>query len=148
MSTDDSNSNEMEYKKAIDEILSYVPDADPTKIRQEFERYENDFLIPPQDAKRSVMRKFQTEHGLQDNETANTERQMPATKKVSRLTDLGVDDRNVEIEVEIITHNPRIQTVRGEERQISFGLIEDDPWNEGGGNRTRWSYKDWGNHPQ
>ena len=36
--------------------------------------------------------------------------------------------------------------VRGEEKIVPYGLIEDQPWSEGG-NRTRWEYKDWGNNP-
>tara|TARA_X000001036_G_scaffold189121_1_gene178335 strand:- start:582 stop:1976 length:1395 start_codon:yes stop_codon:yes gene_type:complete len=36
--------------------------------------------------------------------------------------------------------------VRGEEKIVPYGLIEDQPFSEGG-NRTRWEFKDWGNHP-
>ena len=42
-----------------------------------------------------------------------------------------------------MSHNLREQTIRGEQKQIAFGMIEDNPWNEGG-NRIRWEYKDWG----
>jgi len=51
------------------------------------------------------------------------------------------------VEVKIITHNVRDQLIRGEERQIVFGMLEDDPWNEGTPG-TRWDYKDWGPSPQ
>jgi replication factor A1 len=34
--------------------------------------------------------------------------------------------------------------VRGEEKQIAFGWIEDNPW-EASSERIRWDYKDWGN---
>ena len=34
--------------------------------------------------------------------------------------------------------------IRGESKSIAFGLLEDDPWQEGSGERTRWEYKDWG----
>jgi replication factor A1 len=34
--------------------------------------------------------------------------------------------------------------VRGEEKQIAFGWIEDNPW-EASSERVRWDYKDWGN---
>jgi replication factor A1 len=37
--------------------------------------------------------------------------------------------------------------VRGEEKQTAFGWIEDNPWEEGG-ERTRWDFKDWGNHAE
>ena len=36
--------------------------------------------------------------------------------------------------------------IRGESKSIAFGLLEDDPWQEGSGERTRWEYKDWGNN--
>ena len=55
------------------------------------------------------------------------------------------NDRDVEIEVAIITHNIRDQTIRGEDKQIAFGMLEDNPWEENG-QRTRWDYKDWGPH--
>ena len=32
--------------------------------------------------------------------------------------------------------------MRGEERQIAFGMLEDMPWAEDDG--ERWDYKDWG----
>ena len=35
----------------------------------------------------------------------------------------------------------------GEERQIAFGWIEDNPW-ESGDKRERWDYKDWGTQPE
>ena len=34
--------------------------------------------------------------------------------------------------------------VRGGEKQIAFGWIEDNPW-EASSERARWDYKDWGN---
>jgi len=37
----------------------------------------------------------------------------------------------------------REQTIRGEQKQIAFGLLEDNPWEEKG-DKTRWEYKDWG----
>jgi replication factor A1 len=37
----------------------------------------------------------------------------------------------------------REQTIRGEQKQIAFGLLEDNPWEEKG-EKTRWEYKDWG----
>ena len=71
----------------------------------------------------------------------------PAVKSVERFSDLSSDDNNVTIEVEVVTYVPRMQMVRGEEKQIAFGWIEDNPW-EDGGERTRWDFKDWGNHAE
>ena len=51
----------------------------------------------------------------------------------------------MEIEVAIVSHNIRDQMIRGEEKQIAFGMLEDNPWEENG-QRTRWDYKDWGPH--
>ena len=61
------------------------------------------------------------------------------------MSELTGSDRDVEIEVAIITHNIRDQMIRGEEKQIAFGMLEDNPWEENG-QRTRWDYKDWGPH--
>ena len=138
-----------DYEAHVSEVLKQVPDADPQKVAEAFSRYEKDFLIPPEDAMRSVLRRFQSDTGapVQSNQqSAGSQRQSMPIKKVERLSDLSADDRNVEIEVEIITHNPRTTMVRGEEKIVPYGLIEDQPWSDGG-SRTRWEYKDWGNNP-
>ena len=138
-----------DYEAHVSEVLKQVPEADPQKVAEAFSRYEKDFLIPPEDAMRSVLRRFQSDTGapVQSNQqSAGSQRQSMPIKKVERLSDLSADDRNVEIEVEIITHNPRTTMVRGEEKIVPYGLIEDQPWSDGG-SRTRWEYKDWGNNP-
>ena len=138
-----------DYDAHVAEVLKQVPEADPEKVSEAFARYENDFLIPPEDAMRSVLRRFQSDTGApaqSNQQTSSNQRQNIPIKKVEKLSDLSADDRNVEIEVEIVTHNPRTTMVRGEEKIVPYGLIEDQPWSEGG-NRTRWEYKDWGNNP-
>ena len=138
-----------DYDAHVAEVLKQVPEADPEKVSEAFARYENDFLIPPEDAMRSVLRRFQSDTGApaqSNQQTSSNQRQNIPIKKVEKLSDLSADDRNVEIEVEIVTHNPRTTMVRGEEKIVPYGLIEDQPWSEGG-NRTRWEYKDWGNTP-
>tara|TARA_B100000212_G_scaffold102096_1_gene75223 strand:- start:11296 stop:12999 length:1704 start_codon:yes stop_codon:yes gene_type:complete len=138
-----------DYQAHVSEVIKQVPGADPEKVAEAFARYEKDFLIPPEDAMRSVLRRFQTDTGTpgQNNQqVGGTQRQSLPIKKVEKLSDLSGDDRNVEIEVEIISHNPRTTMVRGEEKIVPFGLIEDQPWSEGS-DRTRWEYKDWGNNP-
>lgn len=137
------------YEAHVSEVIKQVPEADPEKVAEAFARYEKDFLIPPEDAMRSVLRRFQSDTGapVQSNQqSSGAQRQSLPIKKVERLSDLSADDRNVEIEVEIVTHNPRTTMVRGEEKIVPYGLIEDQPWSEGG-TRTRWEYKDWGNNP-
>ena len=138
-----------DYDAHVAEVLKQVPEADPEKVSEAFARYEKDFLIPPEDAMRSVLRRFQSDTGTpaqSNQQTSSNQRQNIPIKKVEKLSDLSSDDRNVEIEVEIVTHNPRTTMVRGEEKIVPYGLIEDQPWSEGG-NRTRWEYKDWGNNP-
>ncbi|MBA4694618.1 MAG: hypothetical protein H2066_02045 [Candidatus Poseidoniales archaeon] len=136
-----------DYEAHVSEVLKQVPEADAEKVREAFARYEKDFLIPPEDAMRSVLRRFQSDTGAPApaNQSQQTQRQSIPIKKVEKLSDLSSDDRNVEIEVEIVTHNPRTTMVRGEEKIVPYGLLEDQPWNEGG-TRTRWEFKDWGNH--
>lgn len=138
-----------DYEAHVAEVIKQVPEADPEKVTEAFARYEKDFLIPPEDAMRSVLRRFQSDSGITsqpNQQPSSSQRQTIPIKKVEKLSDLSGDDRNVEIEVEIVTHNPRTTMVRGEEKIVPYGLIEDQPWSEGG-NRTRWEYKDWGNNP-
>ena len=138
-----------DYETHVAEVIKQVPEADPEKVTEAFARYEKDFLIPPEDAMRSVLRRFQSDSGIPsqpNQQPSSSQRQTIPIKKVEKLSDLSGDDRNVEIEVEIVTHNPRTTMVRGEEKIVPYGLIEDQPWSEGG-NRARWEYKDWGNNP-
>jgi replication factor A1 len=128
------------YTAQVTVVKQECPDADDSEIEEEFRRYEEEFLIPPEDALRSVVRKFQTASGM---EVTNLASPAKVEKKVNRFSELGADDRNVTIEVAVISYTPRIQMVRDEERQVAFGWIEDNPW-ENSGQRERWDYKDWG----
>ena len=128
------------YTAQVTVVKQECPDADDSEIEEEFRRYEEEFLIPPEDALRSVVRKFQTASGM---EVTNLASPAKVEKKVNRFSELGADDRNVTIEVAVISYTPRIQMVRDEERQVAFGWIEDNPW-ENSDQRERWDYKDWG----
>ena len=98
-----------DYEAHVSEVLKQVPEADAEKVREAFARYEKDFLIPPEDAMRSVLRRFQSDTGAPApaNQSQQSQRQSIPIKKVEKLSDLSSDDRNVEIEVEIVTKNPR-----------------------------------------
>lgn len=138
-------SDDASLDAAIAQVMTAVPSADEATVRAEFEKYQSEFLIPPSDAMRSVMRRFQTENAPVSSSAQGSFRGgTTPMKKVNRLTELGGEDKNVEVVAEIISHNTRTQTVRGQEREIAFGLLEDNPDGEGDGSRTRWSYKDWG----
>jgi len=130
------------YADYVQAVLKECPDADEGEIAEAFAKYENEFYIPPQDAMRSVLRRFQS--GTSPATTAGSTATRQA-KKVAGLGELTATDRDVEIEVAIVTHNVRDQLIRGEEKQIAFGMLEDNPWEENG-QRTRWDYKDWGPH--
>ena len=130
------------YANQIAIVKQECPKANDEDIGKEFQKYETDFLIPPEDALRSVIRKFQAETGVEV--TSGSATQVREEKKVQRFSELGSDDRNVSIEVVVISYTPRTQMVRGEEKQIAFGWIEDNPW-EASSERIRWDYKDWGN---
>ncbi len=138
-----------DYEVHVAEVVKQVPEADPVKVAEAFARYEKDFLIPPEDAIRSVLRRFQTETGVvpKSQPKSSNQKQTQPVKKVELLSDLSADDRNVEVEVQIITHNPRTTMVRGEEKIVPYGLLEDQPWNETGATKNRWEFKDWGNSP-
>ena len=131
------------YESHINAVLSECPDADKDEVREAFEKYESEFYIPPQDALRSIIRRFKGEMAPASTNNSNSVNSPKVTKKVASLSELSATDRDVEIEVEIISHNLREQTIRGEQKQIAFGLLEDSPWDEGG-QRNRWEYKDWG----
>tara|TARA_B100001123_G_scaffold240380_1_gene268907 strand:+ start:119 stop:1807 length:1689 start_codon:yes stop_codon:yes gene_type:complete len=129
------------YTNQIAVVKQECPDADEEEVGQEFARYEKEFLIPPEDALRSVISKFQAATGVDAAKGPSVP--VREEKKVQRFSELGADDRNVTIEVSVVSYTPRTQMVRGEERQIAFGWIEDNPW-EAGSERVRWDYKDWG----
>ncbi|DAC60445.1 MAG TPA: hypothetical protein HA354_00315 [Candidatus Poseidoniaceae archaeon] len=129
------------YESHIKAVLSECPDADTDEIKAAFIKYEQEFYIPPQDALRSIIRRFQSDQAPKSSTISN--QQPRQTKKVALLSELAAADRDVEIEVEVVSHNLREQTIRGEQKQIAFGLIEDNPW-EDGATKTRWEYKDWG----
>ena len=135
-------SDQTKYANQIAIVKQECPDADEDEIGKEFARYEGDFLIPPEDALRSVIRKFQVSTGVEVS--ANTSAPIREEKKVGRFSELDADDRNVTIEVAVVSYTPRTQMVRGEEKQIAFGWIEDNP-HEASSERVRWDYKDWGN---
>ena len=135
-------SDQTKYASQIAVVKQECPDADEDEIGKEFARYEEDFLIPPEDALRSVVRKFQVSTGVEA--TPNTSAPAREEKKVGRFSELNADDRNVTIEVAVVSYTPRTQMVRGEEKQIAFGWIEDNP-HEASSERVRWDYKDWGN---
>ena len=135
-------SDQTKYANQIAIVKQECPNADEEEIGKEFARYEDDFLIPPEDALRSVIRKFQVSTGVEVS--ANKSPQVREEKKVDRFSELDADDRNVAIEVAVVSYTPRTQMVRGEEKQIAFGWIEDNP-HEASSERVRWDYKDWGN---
>ena len=53
------------YANQIAVVKQECPDANDEEIGKEFQRYESDFLIPPEDALRSVIRKFQAATGVE-----------------------------------------------------------------------------------
>ena len=134
---------EEKYADYVQAVLKECPDANPTDVAEAFAKYEEEFYIPPQDAMRSVLRRFQS--GTSPTPVSGGGQQPRTTKKVAGLSELSGTDRDVEIEVAIVSHNIRDQMIRGEEKQIAFGMLEDNPWEENG-QRTRWDYKDWGPH--
>jgi len=135
--------SESKYEDHINAVLSECPNADREEIREAFAKYESEFYIPPQDALRSIIRRFKGDMAPSNTPSSSGNQKTTVSKKVASLTELSATDRDVEIEVEIISHNLREQTIRGEQKQIAFGLLEDNPWDEGS-QRTRWEYKDWG----
>jgi len=135
--------SENKYDDHINAVLSECPNADREEVREAFGKYESEFYIPPQDALRSIIRRFKGDIAPSSGASSSSNQKSTVSKKVASLTELSDTDKDIEIEVEIISHNLREQTIRGEQKQIAFGLLEDNPWDEGA-QRTRWEYKDWG----
>ena len=135
--------SENKYDDHINAVLSECPNADREEVREAFAKYESEFYIPPQDALRSIIRRFKGDIAPSSGAISSSNQNPTVSKKVASLTELSDTDKDIEIEVEIISHNLREQTIRGEQKQIAFGLLEDNPWDDGG-QRTRWEYKDWG----
>ena len=133
------------YAAQVALVKEECKDADDKEIAEEFRRYQEEFLIEPNDAVRSVIMKFQKASGKEVSSISSTPARVE--KKVDRFSDLGSEDKNVTIEVAGVTYVPRIQMVRGEEKQIAFGWIEDNPW-ESNDKRERWDFKDWGAHSE
>ncbi|MAE39217.1 MAG: hypothetical protein CL969_06325 [Euryarchaeota archaeon] len=133
-----------EIDEYVKRVLEHAPDADPAKIREEFEKYQKEFLLPPKDSYRSVLRRFEVSEEVVQGAARTAFRE---GKKVDRFSELNSEDSNVTIEVKVVTYVPRVQMVRGEEKQIAFGWIEDAPYSDSG-QSVRWDYKDWGNHSE
>ena len=49
------------YESHIKAVLSECPDANVDEVKASFKKYEEEFYIPPQDALRSIVRRFQGE---------------------------------------------------------------------------------------
>ncbi len=126
-------------------VLEACPEANENEVVTAFRQYEEEFLIPPQDAIHSIIRKLQVNSTPKTGGGANRSgagRPARPVVSVERLEELSGDDQNVEITVRIVSHNLREQTVRGEVRNIAFGLLEDLPYDSSTAS-TRWEYKDW-----
>ncbi len=138
-------SDDGRYAAQIAVVKQECESAEDEEIIKEFRRYEEEFLIPPEDALRSVVRKFQMASGQEVSTITSSSRTSFPEKKATKFSELDKDDKNVTIEVAVLSYIPKIQTVRGEERQIAYGRIEDSPWE---GERERWDFTDWGDHAQ
>lgn len=135
-----------QFDSYIAAVQKECPDADSETIAAQFLKYQEDFKIPPQDSMRSIIRSLNSTKSVPSSRSKSSSSTPRATKKVELLSELKADDKEIEIEVEIISHNLREQTIRGEQKQIAFGLLEDNPWAENG-NKNRWEYKDWAPSP-
>jgi len=132
------------YKQYVDIVLQECKGVDENEVATEFKRYEDEFLIPPDQSLRSIIRKFSPEGS--EGSLTQAEKWKSIEKKIERFSELKADDRNITLEAHIVSYTPKKQMVRGEERQIAFGWIEDNPHNDSN-QRERWNYTDWGgNH--
>ena len=87
------------YEPFVKQVLEQIPNADPAKVEEAFEKYENDFRVPPDDAFRSIFRRFQGEQGSKETSTTENGQGMSQPQKSGKLSELQGDDKNVVIEV-------------------------------------------------
>ena len=92
--------NESKYGVQIIAVKQECPEAEENEISEEFRRYEEEFLIPPEDALRSVIRKFQLASGKEILTPSSPQR---VEKKVTQFSELASDDKNVTLEVAVIS---------------------------------------------
>ena len=83
------------YESHIKAVLSECPDADTDEVKAAFIKYEEEFYIPPQDALRSIIRRFQADQAPKPS--AASSQQPRQTKKVASLSELGASDKDVAV---------------------------------------------------
>jgi len=69
------------YADYIAAVIKECPDADAGEVAEAFKKYEEEFYIPPQDAMRSVVRRFQS--GTSPGTSSNTNNRAAAQQKKS-----------------------------------------------------------------
>lgn len=76
------------YETHVKAILAECPEADPKEVAEAFAKYETEFYIPPQDAMRSILRRFKGEQTVPTNRsTSQGATSTPRnTKKVTKLS--------------------------------------------------------------
>ncbi len=92
------------YASQIAIVKQECPEADEGDVGKEFARYEEEFLIPPEDALRSVIRKFQAATGKEV--ASGISAPVRAEKKVDRFSELDADAKNISLEVAVVTYTP------------------------------------------
>jgi hypothetical protein len=102
-----SNMSDGQFDSYIEAVKKECPDADSETIAAAFLKYQDDFKIPPQDSMRSIIRSLNSSKSVPNSRAgdSSSSSQPRATKKVERLNELKADDKEIEIEVEIISHN-------------------------------------------
>ena len=86
--------NDGKYGVQIIAVKQECPEAEENEISEEFRRYEEEFLIPPEDALRSVIRKFQLVSGKEISTPSSPQR---IEKKVTQFSELSSDDKNITV---------------------------------------------------
>ena len=136
-----------ELDRAVANVLEHVPEADREAVLEEFERYQNEFLMGPKAAVRSVITRMQrTTPGVVDSESSPRPDQAPQpVKQVRGFAEVIDGDRNLTLEAYVADYDLVERSVRGEMRTIGRGRLEDMP-NEPRSQRSSIQYTDWGDH--
>ena len=81
------------YADYVQAVQKECPEADAGEIAEAFAKYEEEFYIPPQDAMRSVLRRFQS--GTTPTPSRGGSTTTTQTKKVATLSELKGSDRDI-----------------------------------------------------
>lgn len=109
-----------ELKAHVEEIVNILGEnaekIDPEELERELEKFL-EYGVPLEQAKQTLLKKFggNTPLGI-----------LPLTRERTLIADLQPNEKNVHIVAQVITINPKQVTIKGENREIYYGILGDE----------------------